>query len=274
MIDLTQGRNLHSLLNRHGVKAKKGLGQHFLSSKSVVDSIVNEAHGLAGILEIGPGPGVLTGPLSEACDKLLALEVDEAMPTLLAESAPAAEIVLGDALKVNVSQLLGQLPEPRGIISNLPYYITGALLQLVAEHAQCIDRAILMMQKEVAERVMAGPKTPARGSLSIYLQATFSIKKVCSAPASCFSPPPKVDSEVLAFYPTRKPYPKELARLVRVGFAHPRKTLENNLRVGYHAERENVQSWIAAAGLPATARAQELTFEEWLTLSQLVIHDA
>ena len=110
---------------------------------------------MAGICEIGPGPGVLTQPLSETAERLIALELDARMPALLAESAPQAEVRSVDALKADLKSILEELPSPKALVSNMPYYISGPLLQRVAEVGPFLDRAILMMQKEVAERVHA-----------------------------------------------------------------------------------------------------------------------
>jgi 16S rRNA (adenine1518-N6/adenine1519-N6)-dimethyltransferase len=127
------------------------------------------------------------------------------------------------------------------------------------------------MQKEVAQRVVAAPKTSARGSLSVYLQTQFEIAKVAEAPAGAFLPPPKVDSMVLAFRPreTGLTVSQEsvLFRLIRIGFTQPRKTLANNLAAGYHVPRDEALAWEQEAGLGEKARPQELTVEEWVRLA-------
>ncbi|HRK22164.1 MAG TPA: rRNA adenine N-6-methyltransferase family protein [Fimbriimonadaceae bacterium] len=127
-MDLTDVPTLRAFLERHGVSARKGLGQHFLCSKRVVDAIAARLEGYAGALEIGPGPGVLTSALSSRIPHVRALEIDERMVGALAESAPSVEVVRGDALGTNLEDLLLDLPTPRAIVSNLPYYITGPLI--------------------------------------------------------------------------------------------------------------------------------------------------
>ena len=124
-MDLADPSSLKAFLSRHGLWADKGLGQHFLVSKKVVGAIAQSLNDCAGILEIGPGPGVLTSVLSERAAKMLAIELDKRMISVLTESAPRAEIIEADALKADLSAMLKQLPEPRGLVSNLPYYITG-----------------------------------------------------------------------------------------------------------------------------------------------------
>lgn len=229
--------------------------------------------GARGILEIGPGPGVLTAPLSATAEKMIALELDERMIAALAESAPRADVRKADALKADILSVLHELPEPRGLVSNLPYYITGPLLTRIAEARAGYSIAVLMMQREVAQRVVAAEKTSARGSLSVYLQSQFVIKKITDAPAGAFLPPPKVDSTVLSFMPRETGLPSEIEpyffRLVRLGFTQPRKTLANNLSAGLHIDRTVALQMIAGAGLGEKARPQELSVDEWKRLAQV-----
>lgn len=270
-MNLADPGTLKAFLARHGLSATKGLGQHFLCSASAVKAIVGALDGCNGLLEIGPGPGVLTSPLSEKVARLTALELDPTMIDALKESAPKAHVLQEDALKSNLGALLLDLPEPRAVVSNLPYYITGALLQLIADQRNHFDRAVLMMQREVAQRLMAGAKTPARGSLSVYLQSIFDIAIVAQVPAGAFVPPPKVDSTVLKLTPKVGLEPSDLYfKVIRIGFSQPRKTLANNLSVGFHTPRETMLKAIAAAGLGEKARPQELNLDEWKNLADAV----
>jgi 16S rRNA (adenine1518-N6/adenine1519-N6)-dimethyltransferase len=265
-LNLAEPGALKAFLGRHGLTASKGLGQHFLCSRTVVKAIEERFSRFQGLLEIGPGPGVLTAPLSETVEKIIALEVDDRMIAALQDSAPRADVRKSDALKADLAAILEELPEPRGVVSNLPYYITGPLLTRIAEARGHYAKAVLMMQKEVAERVLAAPKTSARGSLSVFLQLQFEIEKVASAPAGAFLPPPKVDSTVLQFVPKETGLTDEeekaLFRLVRVGFTQPRKTLANNM-TGLGIKREEALERIQSIGLLETARPQELTLDEW-----------
>ncbi len=221
--------------------------------------------GCASVLEIGPGPGVLTSPLS-VLGPLIALEVDERMISALAESAPSADVRQIDALKANLPLLLSELPEPRALVSNMPYYITGPLLGVIGSASLCYSKAVLMMQKEVGVRVMAPPGSRDRGSISVYLQAKFAISKVCDAPKGAFMPPPKVDSIVLEFVPVADPPPEELFKFARKCFGQPRKTLANNMISGLRATREEASNAIATVGLKELVRPQELTLDEWIRL--------
>lgn len=273
-MNLTDAGVLRQFLSRHGLAANKGLGQHFLCSGPVVSKIVETCAGCPGVFEIGPGPGVLTSLLSERAERMIAIELDPLMLGALKESAPKAEVRQEDALVANLPSILQELPEPRALVSNLPYYITGPLLTRISEARRHFSVAVLMMQKEVGLRVLAAPRESARGSLSVYLQAQFDISRVANVPAGSFMPPPKVDSIVLAFRPRETGLTpeeeKSLFQLIRGGFVQPRKTLANNLVGRYHVDREVALAWEAEAGLGEKARPQELTLDEWVRLSGII----
>ena len=251
---------LKAFLNRHHLAVNKGLGQHFLSSRTVVSKIIDAANGCQSVIEIGPGPGILTGPLCDAIPRVVVIELDDRMPALLAESAPQAEIISGDALQISLKDILSGMESPVGIVSNMPYYITAPLLQRIADVAPLIDRAVLMMQREVANRIVAKAGNRDRGSLSVYLQALFEIEAVAQVPAGAFLPPPKVDSSVLLFTPRGECFDSGLFDFIRTGFSQPRKTLANNLA---YLDRTRVQSAIDALELSATVRPHEVTFAQW-----------
>ncbi|MBS1708966.1 MAG: ribosomal RNA small subunit methyltransferase A [Armatimonadetes bacterium] len=208
------------------------MGQHFLVSDKVVVSIVGQTQGCSSALEVGPGPGVLTLPLCEALSEVRAVEIDTGILPVLAERAPTAQVVSADALRTDLSAILRLMPEPRALVSNMPYNITGPLLTAFAACRDDWAVGVLMMQKEVGDRVLAQAGDPARGSLSVFLQAQFDISVVCKVPPGAFLPPPKVDSIVLKFVPALKvdlERSPSFFQIVRQGFAQPRKTLANNL---------------------------------------------
>lgn len=235
-----------------------------------MEAIAKRLNGVRGVLEIGPGPGVLTQMLTQVAEQVVAWEIDAAMPAVLAESAPAARVEQVDALKGDLLATLNAMPEPRAVVSNLPYYITGPLLTRIAEARAAYSVAVLMMQAEVARRVMAPAGHSDRGSLSVFIQVQFDVERVVNVPPGAFLPPPKVDSMVLAFRPRPLPVSEsdapKLFRLIRFAFAQPRKTLANNLLAGYHLDRTMVEGWIESAGLDARIRAQALDESAWLKL--------
>lgn len=259
---------------RHGLKPNKALGQNFLCDQDVVDQIVAAPGDVASILEIGPGPGILTAGLTERYSKVIALEIDPAMPAILTQMAPGAEVRLADACKVDLVPILEELPGPRAIVSNLPYYVVSTLLQQIAKVEAHFAVAVLMTQKEVAQRIVAPPRSGNRGSLSVYLQALFAIEPLIEVPAASFVPAPKVDSSVLRFVPRRDPdFSDVLIEFVRAGFAQPRKTLAKVLALRFGG-RQNVLNALEKIGLGPNARAQELSLAEWAKVREALVAHA
>ncbi|MCW5936319.1 MAG: ribosomal RNA small subunit methyltransferase A [Fimbriimonadaceae bacterium] len=259
---------LSALLARHGLRADKRLGQHFLTSTRVTGAITGRLGGVRGVLEVGPGPGVLTGPISRLVEETVAIELDPRFLPVLAESAPDARVVLGDALEEpgdGFYGLLTSLPRPRAIVSNMPYNITGPLLDRICSRPELIDRAVLMMQREVGEKILAAAGDSGRGALSVVLQADYEIRRVCLVPPGAFLPPPKVESIVLEFAPR----PDRIQNLeafrstVRAAFRQPRKTLKNNLPTVAAADFER-------AGVSPSLRPHELAEAQWLALCRAI----
>lgn len=219
----------------------------------------------AGILEIGPGPGILTGPLA-ASHPVVAVELDERVLPALAEVAPGARIHSGDVLAADLRLLMHDLPEPRAVVSNMPYNITGPLLDRIAGIADLFERAVLMMQREVADRILAPAGDRRRGALSVVIQSSFRVARLCHVPPGAFLPPPKVESTVLVLHPIPTLTPtvaRDGFRWLHAGFAQPRKTLANNLR-GTGVTNE----LITGIGLSPTVRPHELTLEQWEELAR------
>ena len=194
-----------------------------------------------------------------------AIELDKRMVAILNEVCPSATVVEADVLKVDLGELLESLPAPRCIVSNMPYNITGPLLTKIAAQRERIDSAILMMQREVGDRVLALPGDRRRGSLSLFLQLQFSIEKVCNVPPGAFVPKPKVSSVVLQLTPIDGTVSPQVFDVVRAGFVQPRKTLVNNLSDDY--ERSKVVDAINALGLSESIRPHQLEDEHWIELA-------
>ncbi|MCH8275511.1 MAG: ribosomal RNA small subunit methyltransferase A [Armatimonadetes bacterium] len=266
--DLSSRSALLSFIRRHDLAAHKGLGQHWLVSQKVVRLIVSACLPAGGILEIGPGPGTLTQPLSDAAPTV-ALEVDERARAALAESAPLARFLLADVLKTDLGGILGALERPRVVVSNLPFNIGTAVLERLWDTAEEFDRAVLMFQREVAQRLTAEPGDRRRGALTVLTRLRFDIAEVCKAPPGAFVPQPKVSATVLRF-DTRRDGPEvtaDLVRLIRSGFRQPRKTLLNNLLAAGPGERAEVEGQLSRSGLDSRRRPHALSEEEWLRLA-------
>lgn len=236
MSSLLDAAAVKRLLERHGLRADKGFGQHFLVDTEIVARIIELCEPYAGVLEVGPGPGPLTSPLSMRAEKLIAVELDRRMVEVLKTSAPAATVVQEDALKADLRAYLESLPTPRVLVSNMPYNITGPLLGKFGQVADLYERAVLMMQKEVADRILAQVGDSERRGLSIWLQSEFEIERAIAVPPGAFLPPPKVQSTVLRLIPRPSSLPREFFGFVNGCFRQPKKTLQNNLKaLGYES---------------------------------------
>lgn len=227
------------------------------------------ALGAQSVLEIGPGPGVLTSPLSLAFPHVVAIELDARMPALLAESAPSVKVVRCDALELHWAAVLEGLPRPWALVSNMPYQITGPLLGKAQAHVDDFAGAVLMMQREVGDRITAPAGDERRGALTVGIESCFTVRPVAQVPPGCFMPPPRVDSVVLAFTPRPDRQSVDERETVhgwvKHGYRSPRKTLNNNVRdriseLGWTA-------WVAATGHDPRIRPRELTLADWQALA-------
>lgn len=248
---------------------KKSLGQHWLHDEASLDAIVMAADVRPNdtVLEIGPGPGTLTQKLVQKAAYVVAVEFDEALardlPTRV--SAPHLEIWQGDILQFDLTQLS---PDYK-VVANIPYYLTSNLLRVLCESPNHFSKASLLIQKEVAERVCAVPGDMSVLSVSVqfYCQAQLG----ALVPAELFTPPPKVDSQVLCLTYRKLPlFPgvdtKQFFRVVKAGFSQKRKTLLNSLSSGLHLERDQTTALLASANIAPQTRAQMLSLEQWHTL--------
>lgn len=242
------------------VSPKKSLGQHWLVSGEHVRRIVDAVGEARGVVEIGSGKGILTGPLSGKAP-LIALELDQRMVAATIRAAPNADVVEADVLNADLRAFLARLAEPRVVVSNLPYYITAAVVMRLCEVSHLFDAAVLMMQEEVAAKLLAEPGDSRRGSLSVTVQRHFKLETVCHVPPAAFKPPPKVHSRVLKLHSKGITIDRALEALVRSGFRQPRKTLANNL---------GDKALIERAELSARVRPHQLREEDWDRLAQLM----
>ncbi len=244
-------------------------GQHFLADPPTMRRIV-EALGLAGgdaALEIGPGRGALTQILSERAGRLVAVELDRELAARLGPRFPKAEIV-------NADFLIWPLPEvPPGtfrVIGNLPYSVAGPILQKVLGWTGW-DRAVVMVQKEVAERIRALPGTKDFGLLALSVQSRAEAEKLFDVAPGAFRPAPRVTSTVLRLRRKASPVFRDEAaffRVVRAGFAQRRKTLAKNLAAGLFKDREKVDNLLSRLGIDPRARAETVPLEKWAALAE------
>lgn len=276
---LTDPADIKALLQRHGFRFSKAMGQNFLINPSVCPRMA-EACGAApgrGVLEIGPGIGVLTEQLAMRAEKVVAVELDRRLLPVLAETLsayPCVEIVEGDILKLDLPRLLrekfGSLPVL--VCANLPYYITSPIVMTLLESRLPIDSLTVMVQKEAAQRLCARPGTREAGAVTLAVQYYAVPEILFSVSRGSFLPAPHVDSAVIRLTLRKEPPcpvrdETVLFRAVRAAFGQRRKTLLNSLSSGGWS-RDAVSVALDKAGISPTARAEELTLENFARLSE------
>jgi 16S rRNA (adenine1518-N6/adenine1519-N6)-dimethyltransferase len=257
------------------MKRKPKLGQNFLVDDSARHAIVDALGDLSKrtVIEIGPGHGAITEILAARCHKLIALELDRALAAELTfrfRSQPHVQIIEADILKTDFQSLISQ-SETADVVGNLPYYITSDILLklFAAGSAGLVTRAVLMMQREVADRVSASPGVRDYGLLSATAQMNAQVANLFTLPPSAFSPPPEVYSTVLRlqFSPRFTELdvdPAGFGIFLRQCFAQKRKTLQNNLRAAGHSHDQLAAAW--PSSIPAQARAESLALEPMAAL--------
>ena len=248
------------------------LGQHFLVCTSTAEGIVR-AEGLApgeAVLEIGPGRGVLTERMLASGGVVTAVELDRKLAAALAARFPEGLRVLqGDFLRLD----LASLPSPCAVVSNLPYAVAAPILQRLLDWPGW-DRAVLMFQKEVAERILAGPGTRKYGPLTLSVLLKADAEPVRVVPRACFSPRPGVDSAVVRLRRLDRPRLAEgvseegFFKAVGAAFQHRRKTVAKSMSLSLGMERTEVESRLSRAGLSPGLRAEDIPFEGYAALAR------
>jgi 16S rRNA (adenine1518-N6/adenine1519-N6)-dimethyltransferase len=267
-----------------GIRPKKGLGQNFLVNSAHRAQIVAAAELTPDdtVLEIGPGPGVLTDLIAEQAGRVIAVELDgRLIPFLRKRFADQAHVAIvhEDILKLDIGYwVLGigraHYPTPSTrykVIANLPYYLTSAVIRHLLESVPPPELLVLTVQREVAERMAAAP--PEMSLLALGVQFYCTALVVGQIPAGAFYPVPKVDSAVVRLERRTEPpvagvEAEAFFRVARAGFSQPRKQLRNSLAAGLGIAPAAVESWLAAAGIDPRRRAETLTLEEWGVLAR------
>jgi 16S rRNA (adenine1518-N6/adenine1519-N6)-dimethyltransferase len=273
------GRDPRTLLREAGLRPKKSFGQNFLVSDSIARAIAHacvadDEIGRARVVEIGAGTGVLTLLLAERAAEVIAIERDRDLVPLLAHALEGtrARALEGDAQSVDLSVLLGDADplSPRVLCGNLPYSITGPLLRRAVEHVHGLERAVFMVQDEVAQRLTASPGTKQWGGLTVFVQAAFDTRRILRAAPGAFHPPPEVTSAVVQLTPAAPPRAEETERfrtLVRRAFEARRKTLRNAW-VGLAGDAAALQRAAAEAGISLDARGETLEVEAFARMAR------
>ncbi len=262
-----------ALLEKYGLRAKKSWGQNFLGDEEILGSIARLAVDEPGarVVELGAGLGHLTAALLARGADVVAVERDRDMAAVLrGELGDRVQLLEADAARLDYRRLAGGTPLT--VVGNLPYHLTSPILFSLLDQADRVVRAVLLVQREVAERLAAAPGTKAWGLLSVLLQQRAQVSVERRVPPGAFLPPPKVESAVLrlAFGPARAPVADaaRFRRLVKAGFAQRRKVLANSLTAGRVAPPEVLASAMGRAGIDARRRGETLTVAEWAALDR------
>jgi 16S rRNA (adenine1518-N6/adenine1519-N6)-dimethyltransferase len=262
------------------LQAKKQLGQNFLSDPSTAEMIVSRARIRATdtVLEIGPGLGALTFPLAKCARQVIAIEKDHQIAGILKSLIAGSRlshvtIIENDILKVNVNEIADQAGHPLVVMGNLPYNISSQVLIQLIQNRKSVSRAILMFQKELAERITSNPGVKDYGRITVMLKYCADVSTIATVKSHLFFPKPKVDSEVVEIrFKTRLPWPADdevfLSRVIQASFGKRRKTLKNALSSSSLAiSGQLAEQALAGAFIVPSRRAETLSIAEFVALS-------
>lgn len=269
-------------------RPRKRFGQHWLRSEAILAKIVGAAELEAGdrVLEIGPGTGLLTRRLLPLAEQILAVEVDyDLCRKLEMQFAQADNFLLlqGDFLELDLAAELEQHPvfeKPNKVVANIPYYITGPILErllgtIANPNLTPFDAIVLLVQKEIADRLCASPGSKVVGGLTVKVQYLADCEIICAVPPKAFQPPPKVSSAVIRLrprpFPVQAASPQLLQQLIKLGFSSKRKMLRNNLAP--LIERSPLLELFAALNISDQARAEDLSVTNWVSLSNKMLEE-
>ena len=272
-----------AILERHGFTFKKSFGQNFLTDTNILQKIVDTAEidKKVNVIEIGPGIGALTEFLAESAAEVMAFEIDDRLVPILADTLRDFDnvtVVNQDILKVDLAQYIAEFKNPDlpiKVVANLPYYITTPILMHLIESGIPFSEFVVMMQREVADRISAQPNTKAYGSLSIAVQYYMTAKVAFIVPRTVFVPAPNVDSAILKMVRRDQPAvavqdEKFFFKVSKASFVHRRKTLWNNL-TSYFGKSEATKGKLTAAleraDLSPSVRGEALSLEEFARLA-------
>jgi len=280
MSELSNINTIKELMARHGVRFSKAMGQNFLTNPSVCPEMAEYAveDGTKGVLEIGPGIGVLTRELAEQAQKVVAVELDKRLLPVLAETLEKQDnvkIISGDVLKLDLHRLLEE--EFAGmevaVCANLPYYITSPIVMRLLEERLPLTSITVMVQKEAAQRLCAKVGSRQSGAVTVAVQYYAEPEILFSVSRGSFMPPPNVDSAVIRLKVRKQPPiavtdEALLFKIVKAAFGQRRKTVWNALSAGLSLSKDKVKESLDNAEIPPMARAEQLTMEEFGRLAE------
>ena len=275
-INLYSPAGLRRLLGEESAAPLKKFGQNFLINPAVVERMIAESGltGADGVLEIGPGPGALTSRLVPAARRVVAIEIDRKMVAVLKTTAPGAEVLEADIMRLDLAALIAEKfadCERVLVFGNLPYYITSPLLMLLIEQELPIASVTAMVQKEAAARLCAREGSRESGAVTLAVRYRSRPRILFDVSRGSFYPVPGVDSSVIQLVPFRRaerPVSEEkLFRLIRAAFAGRRKTLANSVSAGLALDKSAVTKALTVCGIAPAARAETLGVEQYIALT-------
>lgn len=277
-MDLTSPKTIRTIASDFGFTFKKGLGQNFLTSKSVLEDIADAAEiDGGGVLEIGPGFGVLTQELSAHAKKVVSIEIDERLNEVLEYTLAECDnvkIINADVMKTDLRKLISDEfgDERISVAANLPYYITTPIITTLLEEKLPVKNIVIMIQKEVAERLNAKPGTKDYGAITLLCRYYTEPEIVTTVPAGLFVPPPKVDSAVLKLRVLDEPSVKVkdeavFFKTVKAAFSQRRKTLLNCLSSAFPIPKPQLTELMESVEIAPNRRGETLSIEEFAALA-------
>ena len=281
-MNLADINTVRSLLAKNGFTFKKSLGQNFLINPDVCPAMANAAcDSETGVIEIGPGIGVLTRELAKTAKKVLAIELDERLKKILPETLSGldnVEVIYGDALKLDLNAIIKEklsCCKSVAVCANLPYYITSPVIMNLLESRLPITSVTVMVQKEAAQRLCAEVGTREAGAVSVAVSYYAEPHILFGVSRASFMPPPNVDSAVIQLKIRKEPpikvkNEKEFFRLVKCCFSQRRKTLVNAVSNTAGTDKDELRAALRALGLPETVRGEQLTMEQLAALSDII----
>lgn len=285
-VDIASPKRTKDIIHKHGFSFKKSLGQNFLIDMNILNKIVSAAElsDTTGALEIGPGIGALTEKLAQSAKQVTAVEIDSRLIPILSDVLapyPNVQIVHGDVLKVNLQEVFAAnftAVEKVSVVANLPYYVTTPILMKLLEERLPLQNIVVMIQKEVADRMAANPGGKDYGSLSVAVQYYCEPELVCIVPRTVFIPQPNVESAVIKLKvrevpPVTVQDEAHFFQVVLAAFAQRRKTIANNLKSRYFKEggREALEAVLQEAGIDPLRRGETLSIQEFARLSDVLL---
>lgn len=281
-MELTNIGTIKRLFEKNGFSFSKSLGQNFLINPTVCPGIAEQGGCRKGVcaLEIGTGVGVLTKELAARCDKVVAVEIDERLKPILAETLDDldnVEVIFADVMETDLGAVIAEKLDgaPTVVCANLPYYITSPVIMKILESRLPIESLTVMVQKEAADRICARPGTRECGAITYAVNYFSEPKTLFRVNRGSFMPSPNVDSAVIRLdikQPDELSAEKErlLFRLIRAGFSQRRKQLTNPLSAELHRSKSETAALMESVGIKPTARAEELTLEDFITLTKAI----